>query len=143
MNYMVLLVVVVVGTALILKQIFRCHPFSAAFTFETEEQDGRCDSIFIGFLAASPYNIITDMAILLVPIPLLTRMALPLRQKVILVITFGAAIFVIAIDLTRLAFLEHNALKVVQEHKALSIGKVRDVDYTCKSYLTITFLSVV
>lgn len=58
------------GIALILEQIFHCHPLSAAFRFEI--QDGHCEGIFASFLASSPYNIITDFAILLLPILLLT-----------------------------------------------------------------------
>ncbi|QGA21903.1 hypothetical protein EYB26_009617 [Talaromyces marneffei] len=127
-NYATLFVVAVVGMALILEQIFHCHPLSAAFRFGTQE--GHCEGIFASFLASSPYNIITDFAILLLPIPLLTRMTLPFRQKVILVFTFSLAIFVILVDLTRMAFLEHNAVVQLRLHHGASVGTVGDEDYT-------------
>lgn len=125
-NYATLLVVVVVGMALILEQIFHCCPLSTAFGFES--QIGHCKGIFTLFLASSPYNIITDFAILLLPIPLLTRMTLPFRQKVLLVLTFGVAIFVILVDLTRMAFLEHNAITHLRLYHESSVGKVGDED---------------
>lgn len=58
-------------------------------------------------------------------------MTLPFRQKVILVFTFGVAIFVIMVDLTRMAFLEHNAIIQLRAHHGTNVGKVGDEDYTC------------
>lgn len=57
-------------------------------------------------------------------------MTLPFRQKVILVLTFGVAIFVILVDLTRMGFLEHNAIIQLREHDGSTVGKVGDEDYT-------------
>lgn len=128
MNYATVFVVVVVGMALILEQIFHCRPLSTAFRFES--QIGHCESIFASFLASSPYNIITDFTILLLPIPLLTRMTLPFRQRVKMVLTFGVAIFVILVDLTRMAFLERNAITQLRLYHGSIVGKVGDEDYT-------------
>lgn len=58
-------------------------------------------------------------------------MTLPFRQKVLLLLTFGVAIFVILVDLTRMAFLEHNAIIKLREHHFSSVGKVGDEDHTC------------
>lgn len=127
-DYATLFVVVVVGMSLILEQIFHCRPLSTAFRFES--QIGHCEGIFASFLASSPYKIITDFAILLHPIPLLTRMTLPFRQKVILVLTFGVANFVILVDLTRTAFLERNAITQLRLYHESSVGMVGDEDYT-------------
>ena len=127
-NYLILLVVAVGGIGLTLHQIFHCHPVSAGFRFETEI--GHCVGIFPSFLASSPYNIITDMAILLIPIPQLTRMTLPFRQKLIVVITFGVAIVVIVVDIARIGFLEHIVILQLIDPNA-SQATLGNEDYTC------------
>lgn len=127
-NYLILLVVAVAGTALTLHQVFHCHPISAGFRFETEI--GHCIGIFPSFLASSPYNIVTDMAILLIPIPQLTRMNLPFRQKLIVVITFGVAIVVIVVDIARIGFLEHIVIMQLTDPNA-SQGMLGNQDYSC------------
>lgn len=129
-NYAAIVVVLVVGTALVIKQIFHCSPVSAGFSFHSQKH--RCEGIFSSFLVTSPYNLITDLAILLLPIPLLTRMTLPFRQKVIIVMTFGLGILVILIDLTRIAFLEHNVLIQLRLIHKVEIADADDSDYTCK-----------
>lgn len=127
-NYLILLVVAVAGTALTLHQVFHCHPISAGFRFETEID--HCIGIFPSFLASSPYNIVTDMAILLIPIPQLTWMNLPFRQKLIVVITFGVAIVVIVVDIARIGFLEHIVIMQLTDPNA-SQGMLGNQDYTC------------
>ncbi|OKL56920.1 hypothetical protein UA08_07871 [Talaromyces atroroseus] len=127
-NIVTLVVVNAVGLALTMDQIFHCHPVSAGFRFETLEE--HCAGIFPSFLGSSPYNIATDVAILLIPIPLLTRMTLPLRQKLILVVTFGIAILVIVVDVVRIAFLENTAIAQLQRHHGTNVGEVGNRDYT-------------
>lgn len=48
----------------------------------------------------------TDLAILALPIPVLTSMRLPLRQKTILVLTFALGIFVTIVDVVRIYYLQ-------------------------------------
>lgn len=48
----------------------------------------------------------TDLAILALPIPVLTSMRLPTRQKTILVITFAMGIFVTIVDVIRIFYLQ-------------------------------------
>jgi hypothetical protein len=107
-------VVTATGIALVFDTIFQCHPVSAKFRFETQTRE-HCSGIFKSFISSSPFNIATDIAILVIPIPLLTGMRMPLREKIILVITFGVAIFVIVIDVVRMAFLENTATSRLRE----------------------------
>ena len=60
-------------------------------------------------------------------------MKLPFRQKVILVLTFSVAIFVILVDLTRAAFLQHNILILLRSTHATTAGEISDIDYPCSS----------
>jgi hypothetical protein len=125
-------VVTVTGIALVFNTIFQCHPISAKFRFETQTSE-HCTGIFASFISSSPFNIITDVAILVIPIPLFTRMCMPLREKIILVITFGVAIFVIVIDVIRIAFLENTATSRLREFHTANVGEIPDEDYTCLS----------
>ncbi|KFY92779.1 hypothetical protein V498_04749 [Pseudogymnoascus sp. VKM F-4517 (FW-2822)] len=58
------------------------------------------------FLASSPSNVFTDVAILVLPIPVLTGVHLPWRQKSVLVITFGLGVFVTVVDVVRIYYLQ-------------------------------------
>lgn len=57
-------------------------------------------------------NIVTDLAILALPIPVLTGMRLPSRQKYILVFTFSLGIFVTIVDVVRIYYLQQAITNV-------------------------------
>lgn len=101
-----MVVVNVAGVMLVLLNVFRCRPIRAAFT----NDDGSCINLISIFLSTSPINILTDLAILLLPLPILTRLRMEFRQKVVLVATFTAGGFVTVVDVVRVVYLQ-NALK--------------------------------
>lgn len=96
------------GAALTCLNIFQCRPPGAAFTYPVPE-NSTCTNIVTLYLSSAPVNIITDLAILLLPMPLLTGMRLPRKQKFILVATFSAGAFVAVVDVVRLAYLQNAA----------------------------------
>jgi fucose permease len=108
LNYLTLIVVNVAGAALTFLNIFQCRPPRAAFTYPVPDK-GTCTDIVTLYLSSAPVNIITDLAILLLPMPLLTGMRLPKKQKIILVATFSAGAFVAVVDVVRLAYLQNAA----------------------------------
>ena len=83
-----LVVVNAAGLALTLLNIFQCRPVDDAFD-DPSPASAQCIDIVILYLSSAPVNIITDLAILFLPMPVLTGMRLPRKQKSILVITFG------------------------------------------------------
>lgn len=97
-NYITLFIVNAGGLALTLVEAVSCLPLG------TKEH---CTEVFTVALAISPFNIITDIIILFLPIPRLTRMRLPWKQKVILVIAFSTGFGVIVVDVIRIAFLQN------------------------------------
>lgn len=101
-----MVVVNLAGTMLVLLNIFRCRPIRAAFT----SVNGSCINLVSIFLSTSPINILTDFAILLLPLPILTRLRMEFRQKVVLVATFIVGGFVTIVDVVRVVYLQ-NALK--------------------------------
>ncbi|CAD6444800.1 4d4500dc-d5f4-4f54-8bcd-c12e6fac5846 [Sclerotinia trifoliorum] len=110
------------GIVLTFVNAFQCKPVAAAWR---TDGDGKCLSIITIYLASAPVNIITDLAILVLPIPVLTGMFLPQRQKAILVFTFSLGIFVAIVDVIRIYYLQqasNNFLTSVLLHSKLGAG---------------------
>lgn len=129
-NDVTLFVVNVAGFGLTITQVYQCHPISAIFRFDMQT-DENCTNIFESSLAVVRYDIVTDLAIIVLPIPLLTRMRLPWQQKLILVITFGVGILVIVVDVIRIAQLQNTILSRFEPHFSPDIADIAHQDYTC------------
>ena len=104
-----LIVVNVAGLALTLLNVFQCRPVGAAFD-AVPPPSAHCIDILGVYLSSSPVNISTDLAILFLPMPILTAMRLPKKQKIILIITFSFGVFVAAVDVVRIAYLQGATL---------------------------------
>lgn len=104
-SWVVLAIVNVAGTVLTFLNIFQCRPIVAAFSYSYTGQ-AQCIPLLTEFICSAPVNIVTDLAILALPIPVLTGMRLPRRQKYILVITFSLGIFVTIVDVVRIYYLQ-------------------------------------
>lgn len=109
-----LFVVNVGGLAFGLFAVFQCRPVGAAFAVPVPKT-ANCTDIITIYLSSTPLNIITDLAILFLPMPILTGMRLPRKQKIILVITFSFGTFATIIDVVRIAYLQGAAITRLQE----------------------------
>ncbi|KAK4549828.1 hypothetical protein LTR36_005129 [Oleoguttula mirabilis] len=96
------------GFALTMVTVFQCRPISATFD-SVVPASASCTDIVTIYLSSAPLNLITDFAILFLPMPILTGMRLPRKQKIILVVTFSAGFFVAAVDVVRIAYLQSAA----------------------------------
>lgn len=103
-SWVVLVIVNLAGTVLTLLNIFQCNPVEAAFNMV--DPPGQCIPLLTEFICSAPVNIVTDLAILALPLPVLTSMRLPPRQKVILIMTFALGIFVTIVDVVRIYYLQ-------------------------------------
>lgn len=102
------------GFALTMVTVFQCRPISA--TFDTVvPANASCTDIVTIYLSSAPLNLITDFAILFLPMPILTGMRLPRKQKIILVVTFSAGFFAAAVDVIRIAYLQSAAQTLLTE----------------------------
>lgn len=100
---LVICIVVINGIVLTFLNIFQCRPIGGATSIEPA---GTCVDIVTLYLCAAPVNILTDIAILVLPLPLITSMRLDTRQKVGLVATFMTGVFVTTIGVVRIAYLQ-------------------------------------
>ncbi|RDW92387.1 hypothetical protein BP5796_01781 [Coleophoma crateriformis] len=128
-SHITLGVVVTAGLVLTCLNVFQCTPVGAGF--DPSIKDAKCISIVTLYLASSPVNIITDLAILVLPIPVLTAMRLPQRQKTILIFTFALGIFVVIVDIIRIYYLQQSVIDVSLDEVQTStqdsrIGSARD-----------------
>lgn len=117
-SYATLFVVNVAGLVLTLLNIFQCRPLTKLF--HSQQDTPTCIPLITLYLASSPVNIITDLIILVLPIPILTRMSLPRKQKNILVATFGLGIFVTVVDVVRVYYLQQAMTDVLSSGKSVN-----------------------
>jgi fucose permease len=103
-SYVTLAVVNVAGFILTFINAFQCRPPRAAYDLSIKSQS--CMSILTIYLASVPINVGTDLAILILPLPILTGMRLPRRQKMILVFLFALGVFVIIVGVVRIYYLQ-------------------------------------
>jgi len=103
--WITLIVVSVAGIALTLVNAFQCSPPGAIIAEEIPKNAVCLDQIAI-YLASAPVNIATDLALLVLPMPMLTAMRMPRKQKVILLVTFGFGLFGTVVDIVRIAYLQ-------------------------------------
>jgi len=93
------------GFALTMLNVWQCTPVQAVFR-QPIPDTASCTDVVTIYLSSAPLNIITDLAILFLPMPILTSMRLPKKQKIILIITFSFGVFVAAVDVVRIAYLQ-------------------------------------
>lgn len=103
-SWAVLGIVNVAGAILTFMNIFQCKPINAAWDINVAPI--QCIPLLTEFICSAPVNVTTDLAILALPIPVLTSMRLPPRQKTILVMTFALGIFVTIVDVVRIFYLQ-------------------------------------
>lgn len=130
-SFVTLAVVNVAGVVLTFINAFQCSPVKAAY--DPAQNDDRCISIVTLYLCSAPVNIITDLAILVLPIPVLTGMRLPQRQKTILVITFGLGIFVTIVDVIRIYYLQQASSVQAALSQFERLGATLDFAYNAST----------
>ena len=116
-----LVVVNVGGFALGLFTVFQCRPIHAAWQTPIPST-AKCTDIITIYLSSTPLNIITDLAILFLPMPILTGMRLPKKQKIILIVTFSFGAFVAVVDVVRIVNLQGAAITRIHEIYTTSRG---------------------
>lgn len=132
-----LIVVNVAGLALTLLNILQCRPVHVGF--ETPRPStARCTDIVTLYLSSAPVNIITDLALLFIPFPILTSMRLPRNEKIILIVTFSFGAFVAVVDVVRIAYLQSASVARLQEGSLAA----RDGDFSWIASLSFMWSAV-
>ena len=135
-----LVVVNVAGIVLTFVNIFQCRPVGAAFD-DPILPTATCIDIVTLYLSSAPVNIITDLALLFLPMPILTGMRLPRNEKLILIVTFSFGGFVAVVDVVRIAYLEDAALARLQATSGSSASNA-EYDYSWIASLSFMWSAV-
>ncbi|KAL9586743.1 MAG: hypothetical protein Q9212_000689 [Teloschistes hypoglaucus] len=83
----------------ILATLFLCQPISYNWNGSI---DGHCGSVAVNCIAGAAINTLTDIIILILPMPIIWRLQVPLRNKFILSLIFGFGFFICIISIIRL-----------------------------------------
>lgn len=75
------------GLAMTLTSCFSCQPI--AFFSDKSIEGGHCINLVAFWFSFSAFNIITDLAVLVLPMPVLKRLQLPRKQKISLIAVFA------------------------------------------------------
>ncbi|BEJ14309.1 hypothetical protein CspHIS471_0400760 [Cutaneotrichosporon sp. HIS471] len=110
-SYVVLAIVDVAGIVLVFLNIFQCRPIAAAWRNDIQ---GKCYDNVTLFLSSAPVNILSDIAILMLPLPIITELRMERRAKIGLVMTFMCGVFVAAVDVVRIAYLQISLREQIQ-----------------------------
>ncbi|WWC71178.1 uncharacterized protein I206_105131 [Kwoniella pini CBS 10737] len=121
-TYGTMVIVTLAGTVCTFIAVFECRPISAAWSTDSADSDAKCIDVIALFLSAAPVNILTDLAILLLPLPILTSLRMEMRQKVALLGTFLVGGFVTIVDIVRIAYLQQalKAERIYGDHGELN-----------------------
>jgi hypothetical protein len=113
-TYITLVFTNVAGVTLTCLFTFGCHPLSVSLDLFAANA-GQCLDQVILYTVSAPINLVTDIAIFLIPLPLLTPLRLPRKQKIVLLLTFSTGLFVIALGVLRVVYLRNAAVLRVTE----------------------------
>ncbi|OOF93174.1 hypothetical protein ASPCADRAFT_398789 [Aspergillus carbonarius ITEM 5010] len=86
--YAMMGLIVVFGIVMTFMAIFNCTPVNAFWT-----RQGRCFNFASFALGYAVVNIVTDLAIWLMPIPIIWKIQMPLQQKIALSLIFALGLF--------------------------------------------------
>ncbi|CAK1360710.1 hypothetical protein CB0940_03827 [Cercospora beticola] len=85
--------------------MIQCRPLSLAWLRWTKEYPGTCNNINAQSWAAAALNIVLDVIVVGLPIPMLWRMDLNIRKKLLVMLMFGVGFFVTIVSILRLRLL--------------------------------------
>ncbi|KAL8831712.1 MAG: hypothetical protein Q9170_005174 [Blastenia crenularia] len=93
-------IVVLFGLGAILQTFLLCRPFAKTWR---PELSGTCGSLVWSVIATSLVNVLVDISIIILPMPMIWKLQMARWRKVALTLTFGLGLIVCTITITRLA----------------------------------------
>ncbi|KAF4848022.1 Satratoxin biosynthesis SC1 cluster protein 4 [Colletotrichum siamense] len=114
-----LIFIMTFGFTQVVSLCFACVPLRALWDFSVK---GKCFKLLDWWYAGSAINLITDIIIFVMPVPLLRTLAVPLRQKIVLMATFGLGFFTCAISVIRLTTLKSSATSTDPTYNTVVAG---------------------
>lgn len=96
--WVLLVIAILYGLSTFIGSIFQCVPVSAFWT----QEHSKCINMFASWFFNAAMNIFMDLAILILPMPVLKNLNLPRRQKYLLIGVFATGGIVCVVSILRL-----------------------------------------
>ncbi|KAK0130433.1 hypothetical protein ONS96_000952 [Cadophora gregata f. sp. sojae] len=103
-NFALAVVILLFWISSIFSIIFQCVPAQAAWNYSVK---GQCHPIKTFFLSLSTFNVITDILLCILPVPLLWSLKMPKAQRAVLCLLFCMGTFASVASILRLTHLDH------------------------------------
>ncbi|KAK9311147.1 hypothetical protein V1524DRAFT_457636 [Lipomyces starkeyi] len=76
-----------------------CRPF--AYNWDQSIPGGHCNNQILSYILTGSFNIVTDILVLCLPIPMIRKLQMPFRTKVALTLIFAIGFFICVISIVR------------------------------------------
>ncbi|KAK3326898.1 hypothetical protein B0H66DRAFT_638090 [Apodospora peruviana] len=96
--------VIGIGISAIFATVFQCWPVQAAWDFSIESR--QCFPFLHFLYANAAISIFTDLLLVVAPLPYFWSLKLPIRQKLVICILFGAGFIAFAASIVRIVILK-------------------------------------
>ena len=93
------------GVAFLLVSVFQCRPLSYAWHHWDGEHTGTCNNINAQGWTSAAFNVILDVIVIALPLPLLAKLQLNKRKKFLVILMFSVGFVVTIISILRLQVL--------------------------------------
>ena len=94
--------IVAVWIVNIFTTIFQCSPIDGAWNFDIAP---KCISVMKVYYFSTAFSILTDILLVVLPLPLFWKLKLPLREKWIITVLFGLGLFASVASIMRITVL--------------------------------------
>ncbi|KAF2163705.1 hypothetical protein M409DRAFT_68300 [Zasmidium cellare ATCC 36951] len=110
--------------------IFQCNPVSLAWTHWDETHPGTCNNVNAQSWASAIINIVLDLVVVGLPMPVLWNMNLNTRKKLLVMLMFGVGFFVTIVSILRLRLLVvfGDSKNLTYDYKQVGYWTVIEVD---------------
>jgi hypothetical protein len=95
------------GIAFLLVSVFQCRPLPLAWTQWDGEHFGTCNDINAQGWTSAALNVILDVVVLALPMPVIAKLELNKRKKALVLLMFSTGFVVTIISILRLQVLVH------------------------------------
>ena len=95
------------GIAFLLVSVFQCQPIDLAWNHWDGEHPGKCNDINAQGWTSAALNVVLDIVVLVLPMPVIAKLELNKRKKALVVLMFSTGFLVTIISIIRLQVLVH------------------------------------
>lgn len=95
------------GIAFLLVSVFQCQPIDLAWNHWDGEHSGKCNDINAQGWTSAALNVVLDVVVLALPMPVIAKLELNRRKKALVWLMFSTGFLVTIISIIRLQVLVH------------------------------------